>query len=78
MPTNSPIKGLLFLTYKNMGYLPVNLDYNFDLNLQLQVLRHSVKQAEDKVGVDSSFGWLPDSIFHLPFSSPFGFVLLVC
>ena len=36
---------------------PVNLDYNFDLNLQLQVLRHSVKHAGRK-------GW-SRSVFRL-------------
>ena len=28
---------------------PVNIDYNIDLNLQLRVFRHSVKQAEGNV-----------------------------
>ena len=36
MPTKSPIKGLFFLCIKTIEVIsPRNLDYNFDLKLQL-------------------------------------------
>ena len=38
MQTKSLVKELLILTYKNLGYLPVNLDYNFDLSLKFSIL----------------------------------------
>ena len=44
MPTNSSIKGLLFL----LTISPVNLQYNFNSKLQLQVNRHIAEQAKVK------------------------------